>query len=191
MQSESITYILLCGSVKYLNSIQRCLQIWICKNDNVLKIVDFNIQVHCLLTDALNYINSFQLRTSLNQRKCIYTHLHFHAIKTNLVLQNKEISLTIQGTMFANYYIRNLTCQIYIPKLQFQTSINFLQHVVRNIFSFWVCFTRDYIFYSLYVCSLPYTATWENRSSKVWFNQNIESRNFSKKLWINSSRTGF
>ena len=51
--------------------------------------------------------------------------LHFLAIKTNLVLQNKEMSLTIQGTMFANYYIRNLACQIHIHKLQFRTSINF------------------------------------------------------------------
>ena len=56
---------------KCLNGVRCCLEIWICKNHYRLKIVDFDIRVRCLLTAALNDINSIQLRTSFTPRKCI------------------------------------------------------------------------------------------------------------------------
>ena len=46
-------------------------EIWICKNDYRLKIVDFDIRVRCLLTAALNDINSIQLRNSFNPKKYV------------------------------------------------------------------------------------------------------------------------
>ena len=70
---------------------------------------------------------------------------------------------------------------IYI-KASYELQLSFLYAMVLRYFLLEYALLEIAFFYSLDIRSLKYILTWEHKSGKIWFNRNIESRNFSKQL---------